>query len=1317
MAQLIGNLMNDESQVSSNLQDVGVQVTATLSESDIQIDGTLSESGIQINGSLSSLGLRGYSAYELAVKHGFVGTEQEWLDSLRSRIETKYENGTVYYKFINEDTWHVLLVEPDPNIPEYVKNILESDIENWNAKGTYSKPNGGIPQSDLSIDVQASLNKADSALQEHQDISGKADKSDIPTKISELENDEGYLTEHQSLTEYAKKSEIESLIPDDIATNEYVNQKVAGLVNSAPETLDTLKELSQALDDDPNFATTMTTELGKKVDKIEGKGLSTEDYTTIEKTKLAGIATGAEVNVQSDWNQSSTTSDDYIKNRPFYSETTDTLIISDTIYYDANDDSTSLGNYTRFLLDLDSLYIVTINNISCECRLYNTDNGYLLCDIEPTNGLSTTEYKVLGRYMIPDNSSNGWLYEAIFDRSYFNYPLFNSSNSSSYLNQYAINCNVSIYKREEIVHKLDNKYLNISIDKCIQITNLTTEPTLESLMQLEDGYYQYDEYLENPLTSIWDENNYVDYLGIFKISTYEDQSIVDCNLFTTEQKFFTIRSGVTESPSGYSIEFYDAIASEESVYNIATDVIFEQFYDETDPAPDKILSLDENQNFKWIDKANVQNVVILTGTVESVYDSETSEYNEQFIPDFTVEEMVGHIKNGKYIVIDSGDFGIYTECYVTSDWDENIFPVIKFNSFMSGYFNSVNTITYTKSYNEWACSSYVIPNDKETAKYPVADFAPDYGQDGYVLASNGDGYGGTKWVNIDNKVDKVNGKGLSANDYDNTAKSKVDAIPDNPKYTDTIVNIDTTLANSGQAADAKATGDAIAKKRDISSSYDKTTVDSKLAGKQDTLTAGENITIDGNVISATGGGGAPGADGKSAYQYAVEGGYPGTETEFAEKLAAEIPPDLTEEVRLINDDLSKVSESITDIREHTDTFFGYNKEEIYTDYDWELGTINSTTGAIKDDSTRLRTNDYIPIEKLLSIEFSTKKVNFFFYSADKTYISSSGWEASPNVKTKDDMPTNAKYVKMAYLAANGASEDVTVKIGVSSGGEWGEFLANYEQIKRTAERNGRAVVEKFNIVAYSKLNDTIINTKEHFIYCAKNGFDALKCDVRITADNKIVLCHDDGFTLDANGRITSYSISNHTAIRNMTYAEIMALEHSSQYGGIYVHPTDLETFLIICKRFGKIPYITIRDEYIDIVAPIIVSLVKKYGFVENAIINSFTYDSLMTVRMLEPTIRLSEVFAPQNSTLFNNALSHARANKNYDLCLFYSSYSGVEYGVDWFNGNTEVLEKLETMRNEGIKYYGAQSTLESDIDALIKLGFSGTQHKRKISTI
>ena len=40
------------------------------------------------------------------------------------------------------------------------------------------------------------------------------------------------------------------------------------------------------------------------------------NYTSAEKTKLGGIAAGAEVNVQADWNESGSSSDAYIKNKP-----------------------------------------------------------------------------------------------------------------------------------------------------------------------------------------------------------------------------------------------------------------------------------------------------------------------------------------------------------------------------------------------------------------------------------------------------------------------------------------------------------------------------------------------------------------------------------------------------------------------------------------------------------------------------------------------------------------------------------------------------------------------------------------------------------------------------------------------------------------------------------------------------------------------------------------------------------------------------------------------------------------------------------------
>lgn len=102
----------------------------------------------------------------------------------------------------------------------------------------------------------------------------------VPTNISAFNNDVGYLTQHQSLTDYPKKTELANVatsgdytdlintptIPstEGLATETYVQNKIAEVVNSAPGTLDTLNELAQALGNDPNFATTMATELGKK---------------------------------------------------------------------------------------------------------------------------------------------------------------------------------------------------------------------------------------------------------------------------------------------------------------------------------------------------------------------------------------------------------------------------------------------------------------------------------------------------------------------------------------------------------------------------------------------------------------------------------------------------------------------------------------------------------------------------------------------------------------------------------------------------------------------------------------------------------------------------------------------------------------------------------------------------------------------------------------------------------------------------------------------------------------------------------------------
>ena len=66
-----------------------------------------------------------------------------------------------------------------------------------------------------------------------------------------------------------------------LATETYVNERVANLVNSAPTTLDTLNELAAALGDDPNFATTIATQIGELKEDINSISTSSAKLTTI----------------------------------------------------------------------------------------------------------------------------------------------------------------------------------------------------------------------------------------------------------------------------------------------------------------------------------------------------------------------------------------------------------------------------------------------------------------------------------------------------------------------------------------------------------------------------------------------------------------------------------------------------------------------------------------------------------------------------------------------------------------------------------------------------------------------------------------------------------------------------------------------------------------------------------------------------------------------------------------------------------------------------------------------------------------------------
>ena len=85
--------------------------------------------------------------------------------------------------------------EKDEKSDAYIKNkpsipslVTEQTVTEWGFtknKGDYSKPQGGIPKSDLNSSVQDSLNKANSALQEHQSLRGYATDTYVANAIKQ----------------------------------------------------------------------------------------------------------------------------------------------------------------------------------------------------------------------------------------------------------------------------------------------------------------------------------------------------------------------------------------------------------------------------------------------------------------------------------------------------------------------------------------------------------------------------------------------------------------------------------------------------------------------------------------------------------------------------------------------------------------------------------------------------------------------------------------------------------------------------------------------------------------------------------------------------------------------------------------------------------------------------------------------------------------------------------------------------------------------------------------------------------------------------
>lgn len=190
---------------------------------------------------------------------------------------------------------------------------LKADIDSPILTGVPKAPTASVENNTSQIAttafVQTTISNHNISESAHNDI--RILITELTTRLNTLaDSDDTTLDQLSEIVAYIKNNK--ELI-DCITTSKVnVSDIIDDLTSADPEKPLSSKQGTVL----KGLITDLVAIVDDKVDKISGKGLSTNDFTNEDKNKLSGVASGANANVQSDWNVTTVTSDAYIKNKP-----------------------------------------------------------------------------------------------------------------------------------------------------------------------------------------------------------------------------------------------------------------------------------------------------------------------------------------------------------------------------------------------------------------------------------------------------------------------------------------------------------------------------------------------------------------------------------------------------------------------------------------------------------------------------------------------------------------------------------------------------------------------------------------------------------------------------------------------------------------------------------------------------------------------------------------------------------------------------------------------------------------------------------------
>lgn len=211
-------------------------------------DGALGIETIDLVSEING-GVPGESAYKTACRHGFVGTEQEWLTSLEAKV-------------------------------------TRPSIENALGYVPYERPESGIPSTDLAQgvipDVSNFITKSVDDLTNYYLKEDTYTKAEVAALIRAIQQFRYEIAARTSDVTNPQSNVLYLIGPTGSGADKYEEYVYPDAVTGWVKIGDTALDLS-------GYVTTsaLNTALESKVEKIAGKGLSTNDYNNVEKNKVS----------------------------------------------------------------------------------------------------------------------------------------------------------------------------------------------------------------------------------------------------------------------------------------------------------------------------------------------------------------------------------------------------------------------------------------------------------------------------------------------------------------------------------------------------------------------------------------------------------------------------------------------------------------------------------------------------------------------------------------------------------------------------------------------------------------------------------------------------------------------------------------------------------------------------------------------------------------------------------------------------------------------------------------------------------------------